>query len=362
MNSRLTVKQRVLLETFRRFRKNEATLHTLRYLFWECTQRCNLKCRHCGSDCLNDASVPDMPADDFLKVTGSIARVHNPADITVVLTGGEPLLRNDLASVGFSLRKQGFRWGMVTNGYMMTPGRMNELLNAGLGAVTVSLDGLRDDHNWLRGNPESYRRAIETIRLVARQPRLNSDVVTCVNRRNIHTLSEIQDQLTETGIRNWRLFTISPIGRAAGEPDFQLTGEEFGILMEFIARNRYKSEVPLAGFSCESYIGPYEGVARDGFFFCRAGIHIGSVLADGSISACPNIDRNLVQGSIYTDDFNEVWEQRFLPFRDRTWNQVDGCSGCPQYRYCEGGGMHEWDYEEKRLRRCNAKHLVTSDE
>ncbi|MFH0760134.1 MAG: TIGR04133 family radical SAM/SPASM protein [Bacteroidota bacterium] len=361
MNSGLSVKQRVLLETFRRFRKNEAVLHTLRYLFWECTQRCNLKCLHCGSDCLTDATVPEMPAEDFLKVTDSIARVHKAEDITVVLTGGEPLLRNDLASVGFRLRKQGFRWGLVTNGYMMTPGRMNELINSGLGAVTVSLDGMPDDHNWLRGNPDSYRRAVETIRMVARQSRLNSDVVTCVNRRNIHTLPEIQDQLNDTGIRNWRLFTISPIGRAAKEPDFQLTDDEFRYLMEFIARNRRKSEVPLAGFSCESYIGPFEGIAREGLFFCRAGIHIGSILADGSISACPNIDRNLVQGNMYSDNFNEVWEKRFGPFRNRSWNHVNDCSGCSHYRYCEGGGMHEWDYNARSLRRCNAGKLVVGD-
>jgi radical SAM enzyme (rSAM/lipoprotein system) len=302
-----------------------------------------------------------MPSEDFLKVTASIAKVYNPADITVVLTGGEPLLRKDLEQVGLSLRKQGFRWGLVTNGYQMTYERINTLVNAGMGAVTVSLDGLRDDHNWLRGNPDSFRRAAEAIRLVARQSRLNSDVVTCVNRRNIHALSDIQNLLTETGIRNWRLFTISPIGRAAQEPDFQLTDEEFRYLMEFIAQNRRKSEVPQAAFSCESYIGPYEGVARDGYFFCRAGIHIGSVLADGSISACPNIDRTLVQGSIYDDDFCEVWDQRFQPFRNRSWTCVDGCAECKHYRFCEGGGMHEWDYETRSLRRCNAKKLVMRD-
>ncbi len=42
--------------------------HKLRTLFWECTLRCNLACRHCGSDSRVDPGVPDMPLADFLKV------------------------------------------------------------------------------------------------------------------------------------------------------------------------------------------------------------------------------------------------------------------------------------------------------
>lgn len=300
-----------------------------------------------------------MPAEDFLGTTARIAKVHPPADITVVLTGGEPLLRKDLAEIGFRLREQGYRWGMVTNGYALTPERLNQLVNAGLGAVTVSLDGLSDDHNWLRNNPDSHRRALEAIRLVARQGRLNSDVVTCVNKRTIHSLEGIQKELAETGIRNWRLFTISPIGRAADEPELQLNEEELKKLMDFIGKNRKNREVPKASFSCEAYIGPYEGVAREGFFFCRAGIHIGSILADGSISACPNIDRTLVQGNIYQDDFNDVWEKQFRPFRNRSWNRVHECSACSEYKFCEGSGMHEWDYGEGKLRRCHYNKIVT---
>ena len=52
---------------FRLFRKNETGIHELNYLFWECTWRCNLSCRHCGSDCKAEDSVPDMAFADFLK-------------------------------------------------------------------------------------------------------------------------------------------------------------------------------------------------------------------------------------------------------------------------------------------------------
>jgi radical SAM protein with 4Fe4S-binding SPASM domain len=294
-----------------------------------------------------------MPAEDFLRTTQSISQQHKASEITVVITGGEPLLRKDIAEVGRKLRDQGFRWSLVTNGLNLTTGRLNELMNAGLGAITVSLDGPEPEHNWLRNNPDSYQRAIEAIKLIANYPRLNSDVVTCVNKRTIDLLPDIQDILSGTGIQKWRLFTITPIGRAAEIDELKLTGDQLNKLFTFIQHNRKSKAVPEASFSCESYVGGFEGKVRDGFFFCRAGIHIGSILAEGGISACPNIDRHLVQGNIYQDDFNEIWGKRFLPFRNRSWTKIHECSVCDHYRYCEGNGLHWWDYERKRMYQCN---------
>jgi len=301
-----------------------------------------------------------MPAEDFLRVTELISHCQRPSEITVVMTGGEPLLRSDIAAVGLKLRAQGYHWSLVTNGFNLTPIRLNDLINAGLGAITVSLDGLAAQHNWLRNNPDSFRRAIEAIHLIAKNRRLNADAVTCVNQRNINLLPDIQEILAETGIRKWRLFTITPIGRAAGIDDLTLTGEQLNYMLTFIEKNRKSGIIPEASFSCESYLGNYEGKAREGFFFCRAGIHIGSILADGGISACPNIDRSLVQGNIYQDDFNEIWEKGFLPFRNRSWMKVHECSVCDQYRYCEGNGMHWWDFEVQRMYGCNYQKIHSS--
>ena len=68
----LSLKQKVGLELDRQVRKNHKQLHPLRQLFWECTLRCNLHCKHCGSDCKTESLAPDMPAADFLKVIDEI--------------------------------------------------------------------------------------------------------------------------------------------------------------------------------------------------------------------------------------------------------------------------------------------------
>jgi len=82
---------------------------------------------------------------------------------------------------------------------------------------------------------------------------------------------------------------------------------------------------------------------RDNFYQCYAGVNVASVLSDGSISACPSIRANFHQGNIYKDDFMDVWNNRFKPFRDRKWTKKGHCSDCSMFCYCEGNGMHLYD-------------------
>lgn len=335
---------------YRRFREFEAWRHPLNYLFWECTTRCNLNCIHCGSDCAKDSSYPDMPVADFLR---AIDTIKNPSrNFTVVFTGGEPLLRNDIELCGRELRKRGLRWAIVSNGMLYDEQRHISLLNAGMGALTLSLDGLNDAHNWLRNSSLSFNRVSQAICLAASSSRLNFDVVTCVNRRNIADLEQICVYLVAKGVKAWRLFTIIPIGRAAQNDELMLTDEEFVLLMDFIEKKRMNKTIDLK-FSCEGFVGRYEPTVRDNFFFCRAGINIGSVLIDGSIAACPNIDRSLAQGSIYIDNFSDVWKNRFGQFRNRKWTKTGKCETCAQYIDCYGNGLHNWHGDMKEVLVCH---------
>jgi radical SAM enzyme (rSAM/lipoprotein system) len=341
---------------YNQYKKNEAKIHTLRYLFWECTQRCNLQCRHCGSDCTNHANIPDMPFADFLQAILPLQGAYKRNSIMVAITGGEPLLRQDLPQCGKALRNHGFRWGVVTNGYQYTPDMHARLLGAGMESITLSLDGFEATHNWLRANPKSFENAVKALELITATNRLRYDVVTCVNQKNIGELSDLKAFLWSKKVRAWRLFTIAPIGRGAYNRDLALPSEALKQMMDFIAHARKDKRMDLT-FSCEAYVGKYEGKVRDDYFFCRAGIHIASILIDGSISACPNIDRHFVQGNIYDDRFLEVWNNRFDLMRNRNWTQTGICLHCKDYKHCNGGALHLWNDRRDTIMTCINKQL-----
>lgn len=92
-------------------------------------------------------------------------------------------------------------------------------------------------------------------------------------------------------------------------------------------------------------------------FQCHAGVSVGSVLADGSISGCPSIRANFHQGNIYKDDFMDIWENKFIPYQNRSWTRKGTCADCKMFRYCEGNGMHLYDNEENLLF-CHYKRLI----
>jgi radical SAM protein with 4Fe4S-binding SPASM domain len=88
---------------------------------------------------------------------------------------------------------------------------------------------------------------------------------------------------------------------------------------------------------------------------------VGSVLADGSISACASIRADYHQGNIYEDDFMEVWNTRFQPYRDRSWMYKEDCAACRFWKYCRGNGMHLRD-ENGELIQCLLKNMTINTE
>ncbi|MBP5189520.1 MAG: TIGR04133 family radical SAM/SPASM protein, partial [Bacteroidales bacterium] len=281
----LNFRQRMALNLHRRICHNKAELHELRNLFWECTLRCNMNCRHCGSDCKQAPAVDDMPAKDFFKAIDDITPHVDPHKPFSTFTGGESLVRQDLEEVGLELYRRGFPWGVVTNGLLLDEKRLDSLLRAGMHSITISFDGFTEDHNWIRRNERSFERADHAIKMLVRTPDIVWDIVTCVNPRNYNRLDEFKEYLISIGVRNWRLFSIFPMGRAADNPELQLSDEQFRGLFDFIKRTREEGRIR-ASYGCEGFLGPYEGEVRDYYFHCRAGVEVASVLCDGSISGC----------------------------------------------------------------------------
>ena len=229
-----------------------------------------------------------MPREDFFRVLDSLAPHIDPADFAVVITGGEPLMCADLEECGREIKKRGYPWGMVTNGLGLTPERYTRLLNAGLKSLTISLDGLEENHNLFRGNPHSFERAVRAINMAAHTDGITFDVMTCVNRKNLKELPSIFNLLLNLGVKRWRVSNVFPKGRAKDNPLFMLSNDEFRQVFEFIREAKSKKLMNV-NYDCEGFLGSYEHVV--------------------SSTASVLIDLALIQGSC---DFNLL---PFLVFR-----------------------------------------------
>ncbi len=334
----------------------EGDLHRLRYLFWEATRRCNLSCRHCGSDCGKDDDQTGLPAELVIATLSAIAKHYAAPEIMLVTTGGEPLVRRDLLEVLGEARRLGFQLGMVSNGHILDGAMAQKLSEVGLQSIVVSLDGPEPSHDWLRDRPGSFRRACRAIAALVEVGMPVVEAITCVTPRSLVELDATYRIVRELGATHWRVFNIFPTGRAKGDDELLLDHDGIRRLVHEIAalRERGKRDGLIVNLSEEGYLGwDWEHKVRDTPYFCRAGVNIAGIMADGSIAACPNLPRSMAQGNVEEDDFVDVWENRYQLFRDRSWTREGSCGSCKQWSVCRGGSLHLWDPERKAPHWCH---------
>jgi radical SAM protein with 4Fe4S-binding SPASM domain len=280
----------------------------------------------------------------------------------VAVTGGEPLLRKDLFDVMSHASSLGFRWGMVTNGMLVDNETVDRCVAAGMKTVTVSVDGTSCTHDFIRGFHGSHHRAIGALQLFKADGRFAVvQATTCVSDYNLHELEALCDLFKILKIDEWRLLTVNPIGRAKDDPRFQLRPNQLKQLLDFIVTKRRLKDLRIT-FEEEGFLGPdYEGEVRDGLYFCPAGVSVGSVLADGSIAACPNLPRDFVQGNVRTARFRDVWEHEYRNMRDLSWKKLGDCADCQWWAFCQGNSLHLWDIAAGKPVLCHMRSLEEAD-
>jgi radical SAM protein with 4Fe4S-binding SPASM domain len=248
-------------------------------------------------------------------------------------------------------------WGLVSNGYNLDKQMLGLCIDNGIGSITVSLDGQKAAHEWLRGKQDTFNRTMMALDLIAASQIPLIDVVTCVNPHNLSELDSIASILMNTGIPAWRLFRIFPAGRAKNNSDLQLTVAQTRQLIDWVQEKKpflakKKLDVQL---SCEGWLPiAIDRQVRNQPFFCRAGINIASILSDGTITGCSNNAPRFFEGNILSDSFSYVWQHRFTSFRDRSWVKNTECGTCQQSGHCEGGSIHLWRENDKRPEFCYA--------
>ena len=106
-----------------------------------------------------------MLSVDEIKET--LIQVKNDFDISnmrLCITGGEPLLRPEFFEIMEYAQKLGFAWGMTSNGTLIDKNMAAKLRKTGLRTVSISVDGLKENHEWFRQSPGCYEKTIEGIK------------------------------------------------------------------------------------------------------------------------------------------------------------------------------------------------------
>ena len=314
------------------------------YAVWEITLACDLACRHCGSRA--GRSRPDeLSTEEALDM---VHQMHALGVLEVTVIGGEAYLRDDWTTIVKEIRKLGMQCSMTTGGRGLTRERVAAAKEAGLQSVSVSVDGLRESHDALRGVKGSYDAAMNAMDYV-REAGMPIATNTQINRFNYKEIPELFEILCSKKIHGWQFQLTTAMGRGGDEPDILLEPWRLVEVMPMIASLKKRADEAKIRFwpgNNIGYFGPYEHIIRAGFpggyrGSCGAGRSTLGIEANGDIKGCPSLPtKDYVGGNLREQTLEAVWERsaalRFT--RDFTLDDLYGfCRTCYYAEECRAG-------------------------
>jgi AdoMet-dependent heme synthase len=185
------------------------TVPPLRLMFWETTKACNLRCQHCRAVPEAERSQVELNTRESFALIDQIAEIARPV---LILSGGEPLYREDIFDIGAYGFSKGFRMALATNGTMIDSGLAGRIRDTGFSRVAISLDGaVASTHDAFRGIPGSHAKAIDGLRFL-REAGVSIQINSTIARHNVAELPALLDLALSLGADALHIFMLVPVG------------------------------------------------------------------------------------------------------------------------------------------------------
>ncbi len=318
----------------------------LRLLAWETTRRCNLACLHCRAAAGSGPYPGELTTAEGMKLLDDLAGM---GQAVVILTGGEPLLRDDIYELAAYGTGRGQRMVMAVNGTLVTPDIAARLQEAGIQRVSISIDGAAAaSHDALRAVPGAYDGALAGI-AACRQAGLPFQINTTVTRANRGELPAIHELAISLGAAAHHVFVLVPTGRGEDIPEQLVSPEEYEETLRWLlARQKegrlfikptcapqfyrlWRQDAAARGEKITPATHGMEAMTKG----CLGGQGFAFVSYKGEVQPCGYLD--LVAGNIRETPFPEIWANSELFQQLRRVDDYRGkCHAC-QYRKVCGG-------------------------
>lgn len=204
--------------------------HQRPVVVWNITQRCNLQCLHCYAEAGGGEFSKEFTTTEAETIIDSLAEFGVPV---LMFSGGEPLLRADLAQLVSYAAARGIRVVISTNGTLFTPGIAAEMKQAGVSYVGISLDGLESTNDRFRGKGGAFRQALAGIRH-CRDAGIRVGLRLTLTKRNYQELPGIFQLLVDENIPRCCFYHLVYAGRGSSLIGEDLNHQETREAVEFI--------------------------------------------------------------------------------------------------------------------------------
>ncbi len=316
---------------------------SLQIVCWGITRKCNLSCPHCDRGAADRSGTGELSTEECFRVIDSILEIGRP---TTVLTGGEPLLRDDIFKVAKYATDKGLRVVLSTTGQLLTPEVAARIRDANILRVGVSLDfPTAAPHDRFRGETGVFDRTLSGIK-AAQQAGLKVEVYSVIAKFTAPYLKDLLNLLIELGVATWNPVMFVPTGRGKTLKNMQLSPDEYEQTLNWLyeKENELRDKMLFSGDSLpqRNRIVRQIGTAQEMRSFsrlhlrgCKAGINGCDILYGGKVVACSMLD--VEAGDLRKESFAQIWRNSPLLRKLRDLSNIKGkCAVCEYKTVCGG--------------------------
>jgi radical SAM protein with 4Fe4S-binding SPASM domain len=310
---------------------------------WEVTNACNLRCEQCHAS--SGKPLPDeLDTEEGKKLLDEIAAIDEFRSL--VITGGEPLMRPDILELVGYARSLGLEITLATNGTLLTRDIARELKRMGVVNVAIGLNANdRQVHEQITRVPGSFEKTMRAIAAVA-ETGMGLHINATAMEENREAVPGLLDFASEAGAQVVLLYQLVPAGR--GEAETELSIKEYLALTRVVADKQQVNKALIMP-TCSPQYWAYllnrnshkpsqldMKLAGTVFKGCIAGSGMCYIKADGEVWPCPFVP--LSGGNARDMPLREIWYESklFRNLRSRENLTGERCRSC-RFRYICGG-------------------------
>ena len=333
-----------------------------RLVAFEVTRRCRFNCLHCRANAGANGDE-ELTTKQCKRILASVAKFtslplrgtrpggNQKQGCVIILTGGEPMERSDIYELIRYGRKLGLRMVMATCGYLINDQSIVELKDAGVLALSLSLDGSSaETHDRFRQADGSFDAAIRAAE-IARQAGMRFQINTTICKINMDEVAGIAELAKRLGAYCFNAFILVPTGRGEEIADEILDPIQYEVLLNELLRLKLDSTIEVR-ITCGPQFARVCEQARakrliDSVSGCMGGRGFGFISYRGDVQTCGFLDisaGNLVENGF---NFKKIWLSSKLlqNIRDpsgytgkcRTCDYLALCGGCRARAYAACG-------------------------
>jgi len=318
--------------------------YPLRLVFWETTAGCNLRCLHCRASATQVSSPDDLSTPEGIALVDAIAEFARPI---LVLSGGEPLYREDIFELAGHASARGLPVALATNGTLVTPEVAARLKSAGVRRASISFDGADPaTHDSFRGLPGSFELALDGLHHL-QAAGVPAQINSTIARHNVQQIEGLLQLALDQGAVALHIFMLVPVGCGVQIADEQmLAAEEYERVLSWLYEKSLEVPIELKATCAPHYFRIMRQMARQKGIplrresqgmaattrGCLAGTGVCFVSRKGDVYPCGYLP--VKAGNVREQPLKAIWDCTEVFARLRDLDNLRGKCGLCEYRAC----------------------------